>query len=138
MKELKPCPFCGGEAAIVFSGRYEHGGYIIARCQTCGAAAKGFYYRGDPIEYPLEETVGGIEAANAWNRRIGIPNLLFGFPVDDLVKIAMLLQQDGYDPKGVSKLLDDLKNTYEYCLDHIKMEFERTASRTVGRLKMDL
>lgn len=124
MKDLKPCPFCGSSELDygIYNGPMREYSYI--QCENCLAEI---------------HAKGNIDdAGEAWNRRIGIPNLLFGFPVDDLVKIAILLRQDGYDPKGVPKLLDDLKNTYEYCLDHIKMEFERTASGIFGRLKIDL
>ena len=73
--KLRECPFCGGKAEIVFSGKQwsdEWKEYIIAKCSRCGGAAKGFYYRGEPIEYPLEETVGGEYAADAWNTRDNI------------------------------------------------------------------
>lgn len=68
--KLKPCPFCGGNAKIEFSGDHYRGGYIIARCQTCGAASKGCYYRGPEIETPLEITTGGEKTGYAWNRRV--------------------------------------------------------------------
>lgn len=72
--ELKPCPFCGQTASITFSGKeYTDGtwnGYIIAKCETCGAASKGGYYRGPEIEIPLEETVGAEKTTRAWNRRV--------------------------------------------------------------------
>lgn len=69
MIDLKPCPFCGGEAEITFSGIPERGGYIVARCTVCRASAGACYYRGEEIEIPLEETVGGIRAAEMWNWR---------------------------------------------------------------------
>lgn len=73
MDELKPCPFCGGNAGIVFSGQqYTNGqwkGYIVAQCETCAARAKGAFYQGKEIEIPLEETHGGYITAKAWNRR---------------------------------------------------------------------
>lgn len=78
--ELKPCPFCGGKAEIVFRGRnvgyYDDDhvkGYIVARCRICKASSKGSFYEGKSLKnlpWPLEDTVGGEEAAYAWNRRI--------------------------------------------------------------------
>lgn len=71
VQKLKPCPFCGGEAKIEFRGQYNEwrGGYIVARCRTCGASTKGTFYRGPEIEIPLEITVGGTNEAHQWNRR---------------------------------------------------------------------
>lgn len=48
MAELKPCPFCGGEAHIQKSGNW-------IRCAECGA---------ETDYYDIEE-----EAIAAWNRR---------------------------------------------------------------------
>lgn len=67
---LKPCPFCGSEAEFTFSGRPQKGGYIIVRCTLCKAAAAGVYYRGEPIDIPLKDTVGGEIAERNWNRRV--------------------------------------------------------------------
>lgn len=70
--QLKKCPFCGGEAEIRFSGN-DYGnrwkGYIIAGCSFCTATVRGPYYEGPPIEHPLNETVGGENAAKRWNKR---------------------------------------------------------------------
>jgi len=68
---LKSCPFCGGEAEITFNGTTKYGGYIVAKCIICSASAGATYYRGDEIEIPLEETVGGYRAATIWNKRVG-------------------------------------------------------------------
>lgn len=73
-EDLKPCPFCGGRARIIFSGK-THADYwrgvIIAKCLCCGASARGAFYEGDPIEeIPLELTVGAEIAEENWNRRI--------------------------------------------------------------------
>ena len=73
MKGLKRCPFCGGVARIVFSGK-RYGtyweGFIIAKCQMCSASSKGIYYCGEPIDIPLEETQDGEDAIDCWNRRV--------------------------------------------------------------------
>ena len=69
MIDLKPCPFCGEEAEIVFNGTFEYGGYIVAKCTVCKASAGATFYKGPEIEWPLEETVGGERAAKIWNRR---------------------------------------------------------------------
>lgn len=55
MKELKPCPFCGGEAKIRDYSIQDLGPEIDVFCTNCGGQT--FVY----------ETEG--EAIEAWNRR---------------------------------------------------------------------
>lgn len=41
MNELKPCPFCGGDAELkASSGRYGY--FICAVCRVCDAQSKRF------------------------------------------------------------------------------------------------
>ena len=60
MAELKPCPFCGGEADE-YEGDYGNGVY----CMNCGAMV------GEPIhlEYRVAERVTYEQAIEAWNTR---------------------------------------------------------------------
>lgn len=55
MDELRPCPFCGGEATL----SEDDGGYLVD-CGVCGAAV-GYFGRG------LPDARGAAVAA--WNRR---------------------------------------------------------------------
>ena len=55
MKELKPCPFCGGEAEIEMDENWYWNYYVF--CQECKITTD--YY----------ETAD--EAIEAWNRREG-------------------------------------------------------------------
>lgn len=50
MTELKPCPFCGGEATFI--------GDRCIKCKSCGGAFI--------CTNPLKTT---LDAAEAWNRR---------------------------------------------------------------------
>ena len=50
--ELKPCPFCGGKAEVIGSGKYSD---YLAKCSSCGATSE---YKSTPEE-----------AAEAWNKR---------------------------------------------------------------------
>lgn len=60
MQELKPCPFCGGDADE-YEGDYGNGIY----CMMCGAMV------GEPIhlEYRTTKRVSIDEAIDAWNTR---------------------------------------------------------------------
>lgn len=60
MSELKPCPFCGGEA-ILESNKLRYGTIYSAYCQKCGAEITGFSEH---------------EAVAAWNRRAQPDDLL--------------------------------------------------------------
>lgn len=51
MDELKPCPFCGGEAAFISDTR-------TIKCKCCGGA----FICTNPL-------IGYSEVAQAWNRR---------------------------------------------------------------------
>ena len=66
MRELKPCPFCGGEASME-SGRYQLDDVMYSfahvECLSCGACGSGFTEEEKPVE-SLEAL-----AADAWNRR---------------------------------------------------------------------
>lgn len=56
MIDLKPCPFCGGEAMIVEHTFYELNPTYGIYCKNCEAKTRQFY--------KTEE-----DAAEAWNRR---------------------------------------------------------------------
>lgn len=59
MVELKPCPFCGGEAKLV---DFRDGANIIWRvveCQTCGAKGPGI-----PKGIAIDDAI-----RMQWNRR---------------------------------------------------------------------
>lgn len=54
MKELKPCPFCGGEAQV-----HKNGGNLFFRilCFTCWTSTGNYHTKKEAIE--------------AWNIRVG-------------------------------------------------------------------
>ena len=56
--ELKPCPFCGGEARLQ---RKVVGYYVI--CKKCGCRTPYYQYQYAPIEVKKQEAI------EAWNRR---------------------------------------------------------------------
>lgn len=57
MAELKPCPFCGGEAKLVYSMPYNF--VMCAKCKVFGKTIVDRYEQAD----------GKAEAIEAWNRR---------------------------------------------------------------------
>ena len=60
--ELKPCPFCGGEATLVAYGVNRE--YEVVQCLECGARTRLF----NP------EIFRGGNAIEAWNRRVNDDN----------------------------------------------------------------
>lgn len=57
MKEIKPCPFCGGEGEIVSEGKWS----VWVDCQSCGA--EGAWVDGNNEN--AEDN-----AINKWNMRV--------------------------------------------------------------------
>ena len=75
MTELKPCPFCGGEAELVKDRRQELGNNCYVKvvhvaCRICGAQTRNL-----PSYYACTEDGNRIightpqDAIDAWNRR---------------------------------------------------------------------
>ena len=61
MAELKPCPFCGGEAGLTTKNlSYGAIGAVVA-CKECGAKSMIYCVRADWCANDM--------ATNAWNRR---------------------------------------------------------------------
>lgn len=62
--ELKPCPFCGGEAEVILTGN-SIAGYrrVEVRCDTCGM---GRTYR--IVKGTSSDTIR-CQVAKKWNRR---------------------------------------------------------------------
>ena len=68
-EELKPCPFCGGEAVIKAVNR-NYGLTIWCQCLKCDARTEGYC----PDTNNEDETIDNIEnckniALEQWNRR---------------------------------------------------------------------
>ena len=57
MKELKNCPFCGGEAKVMDMG-YPHWVY----CTKCGAKVQGGKYGKNGVNASIE----------VWNKRVEV------------------------------------------------------------------
>lgn len=54
MDELKPCPFCGGEAFVYFSGTVSNGLFKEVICKKCHCST---------------DRMRNDDAIEAWNRR---------------------------------------------------------------------
>ncbi|MCD7967399.1 MAG: Lar family restriction alleviation protein [Clostridiaceae bacterium] len=72
MEKLKPCPFCGGRAAIIstaergsVSGDMGTKTTVICVDQNCECGAK-------IVKWALKKTWAEESARKAWNRRINI------------------------------------------------------------------
>ena len=74
MTDLKPCPFCGGEAEIYPEVDRIMGKFWYIRCKKCYCRGTGIYESGRKLE-PQEEhaaiTGAWKKAIEAWNRRAG-------------------------------------------------------------------
>lgn len=79
MLELKPCPFCGGEATVqivspIYMKRNFKGRFVAAGCRQCGAATAIFNANnktGSPLRNKAHEETAKKQAALVWNRRAG-------------------------------------------------------------------
>lgn len=80
--ELKPCPFCGGEAASFSEdagGNYKGDNVYMASvgCTECGAGFER-YHEGDDLSTDEDDREDGMhcyaleaQLVEAWNRRVG-------------------------------------------------------------------
>ncbi len=73
MEELKPCPFCGGEAEICLGCDNKiFGKYWFVRCKTCYSRSSDAYEsRSELGPNQVYETIKEAwdKAIKAWNRR---------------------------------------------------------------------
>lgn len=63
MEELKPCPFCGGQATLFVS---ENGGGVRVLCLKCRAQSKSCV---DTLSYQ-KPTHAVRSVIDAWNKRV--------------------------------------------------------------------
>lgn len=64
MTELKPCPFCGGEAFIIAG--YADAAIAIATCKECEAEITVY---AEDFENLYDSYAARHKAIEAWNRR---------------------------------------------------------------------
>ena len=77
MAELKPCPFCGGEAVVkwahpFFMLKKFHNRYVFAGCVKCNCATPMFNannHTRSPIFNDVNTERAKDKAIEAWNRR---------------------------------------------------------------------
>lgn len=65
-KELKPCPFCGGKAKLIF----RFGIDICCECTECEARTKMFFVRDTAPDVMDEFEDAKAKATKMWNRRV--------------------------------------------------------------------
>ena len=66
-EKLKPCPFCGGIASIVF-----HSKYAVAECKNfeCAATTRKIFVKPDAEHEEMESAE--LKLAEIWNRRASL------------------------------------------------------------------
>lgn len=70
MSELKPCPFCGGEASLEGKYLWQSGGWgksytsYHVECKKC--RTKGKYFNTIDHTNPMDKAI------KAWNRRVEV------------------------------------------------------------------
>lgn len=70
--ELKPCPFCGGEAEARVSpnSRSEEGmSFYEVRCKKCGVYVTGKSFNFWTVEYNAEKPQDLLSAVERWNKQ---------------------------------------------------------------------
>lgn len=75
MSDLKPCPFCGGEAEFYRTPIKTNVGWcdsVVVRCKSCEARTNRVLY--DANKHPNDEEYD--EAAAAWNQRKPMEKIL--------------------------------------------------------------
>lgn len=77
MIDLKPCPFCGGEAGMYPEVDRIMGKFWYIKCKKCYSRGSGIYESCRELE-PQEEyaaiTGAWERAIEAWNRRVSEQN----------------------------------------------------------------
>lgn len=76
MKNVKPCPFCGGTADLLQNPFYSkrercYQWFVLVKCEICGAAGRAFV--ADLDDEPEKHNWDTKEcelAVEAWNRRV--------------------------------------------------------------------
>ena len=92
--ELKPCPFCGGKATLVYFD-VDDGGKWQVICDDCGACSD--YY---DEEWNPDNLLKGNEAVESWNRR----------PIEDALKDKN---------EHLRKALENIKDELEMFQDKV-------------------
>lgn len=64
MQELKPCPFCGGKAAVMY-GQCDEETTVAVVCQDCHTGI----FRAKSYTWESWEFENAADAVDAWNRR---------------------------------------------------------------------
>lgn len=76
MTELKPCPFCGGEAKVKKApwDRSEEGSSVCeVYCTECHASIYGETFNFYQVKYDRNNPQDKISAIEKWNRRTKPP-----------------------------------------------------------------
>lgn len=69
MTEIKPCPFCGGEATLYANWSPNANAFFVnCKCTVCDSSGKGYKSKDDPAEQNWEN-YACEQAVRLWNSR---------------------------------------------------------------------
>lgn len=106
--ELKPCPFCGGDATTLV-GKYDHGGtFYEAGCDSVGCWC-----------LPSAKTLSMEHAVAEWNRRADMPPTLAQ---------ALALPE-------IAALVEAAQNLHDYGTVLGKQKYHRAMSDALAKVK---
>ena len=99
MDELKPCPFCGGEASFV---NCEIPPQWYVRCSK-GCCEQTKLY------------LSKAEAKKAWNRRIFPDDFtVYGYDVRSLIALSLVAQEAGVTEEDLKEFARNWESAYQF------------------------
>jgi len=123
MIELKPCPFCGGEASYEDLGIAPR---FYVKCNNGCVEQSGLYLRKE-------------EAAKAWNRR-PIPDdlTIYGYDVKSLIALSLVAAEAGVTQEDLKDFVRNWEAAYRFVAKESLRKFGEAIGAVTGWGKEDV